>query len=398
MRRLLHRPSSSTARATTFAFFAFGLLTASATLLQAFPARAEVPTNTTIEAATGKDSKGNPVPTPSNKADSTESFRPALTIPIPDVNFTKYTSRQDGTTKYIDIPWLAQYVNGVYKYAFGFAGLLATVMCMIGGFQYLTAGGDAARVTAGKKRITDALVGLVLVAGANAILRLVNPELVSPAVLSVLNVEKKVFEHFPGPENAAFMSSSMGPIPALNESDKEPQDLTVPKTADCKNKAVTQEMRDAAVRLQEKTGVPAALTLAQFGVESGFGKNCIGKYNCFGIKCYSGGRDKRGGEGIERPTCPDDCISAATKEDLHDGKGQVPFYSCFQRFNSMDDAFEAHNKVVTRKNWRDYSKNPVGYAKFVKSWGYATAENYVPVLLQVMQDHCLLSPNNTHTK
>jgi flagellum-specific peptidoglycan hydrolase FlgJ len=393
MHTLRHNRHSSKAHEAAFAFlvpvfFAMALLLPSVS-----PARAQTPPPAPA---------GTPVPAPANKADSTESFTPKLSIPIPDVSLTKYTTRTDGTAKYIDIPWLAQYVSGVYKYATGFAGLLATVMAMVGGFQYLTAGGDSARVSAGKKRITDALVGMLLVLGTYLILNSVNPDLVKPPVISVFLVEKKVFEHFPGPENAANMSSSMGPIPNMDESDKEPQDLTIPKAADCKNKAVTQEMRDSATRLQEKTGVPAALTLAQFGVESSFGKNCIGKYNCFGIKCSSGGKyagmDTHGGEGVTPPNCPENCIRAETKEDLHNSKGPVPFYSCFQRFNNMDEAFEAHNRVVTRKNWKDYAKNPVGSAKYVKSWGYATAENYVPVLLQVMKDHCLLSPLNTHTK
>jgi len=81
----------------------------------------------------------------------------------------------------------------VYDYAIGIAGGLAGVMLMIGGFQYLTAGGDASRVGAAKKRITDSMVGLVLVLGAFLILNTINPDLVNMSEIRVPMVQKQVF-------------------------------------------------------------------------------------------------------------------------------------------------------------------------------------------------------------
>jgi len=46
------------------------------------------------------------------------------------------------------------------------AGIAVFIMLIVGGFQYLTAGGDAKRTQAAGKTLTAAIVGLVVVIGA----------------------------------------------------------------------------------------------------------------------------------------------------------------------------------------------------------------------------------------
>ncbi|HSX53065.1 MAG TPA: hypothetical protein VLF90_01720 [Patescibacteria group bacterium] len=52
-------------------------------------------------------------------------------------------------------------------------GVVAVIMIMIGGFKYITSGGEAASVTSAKNTILYALVGLVIVALAQAIVHFV---------------------------------------------------------------------------------------------------------------------------------------------------------------------------------------------------------------------------------
>jgi len=52
---------------------------------------------------------------------------------------------------------------------FFFAGLLAFVFIVIGGIQWITAGGDAKAASAARDRITAAVVGLLVVVAAFAI-------------------------------------------------------------------------------------------------------------------------------------------------------------------------------------------------------------------------------------
>lgn len=83
---------------------------------------------------------------------------------------------------------LAQYLELIYNFVIGFAGLLAASIMMVGGFQYLTAGGDQGKVTAAKGRIANALIGLVLALSAYLLLNTINPALVNlktPTVGSV---------------------------------------------------------------------------------------------------------------------------------------------------------------------------------------------------------------------
>lgn len=52
-------------------------------------------------------------------------------------------------------------------------GIVAVVMIMVGGFKYITAGGDSGNITNAKHTIMYALVGLVIVAMAQFIVQFV---------------------------------------------------------------------------------------------------------------------------------------------------------------------------------------------------------------------------------
>lgn len=108
---------------------------------------------------------------------------PNLQIKIPNVDFSNVTVSDDGTK--ITVPYLANYITGIYSYAIGIATVVAAVMAVIGGFQYLTAGGDAGRVKAAKERITDAIAGVILTLGAFALLNTVSPSLVRQTGLEI---------------------------------------------------------------------------------------------------------------------------------------------------------------------------------------------------------------------
>lgn len=52
----------------------------------------------------------------------------------------------------------------------GFAGIALFIMLIVGGFQYITSGGDPKRAEAARHTLTSAIVGLVLVVLALLIL------------------------------------------------------------------------------------------------------------------------------------------------------------------------------------------------------------------------------------
>ena len=53
------------------------------------------------------------------------------------------------------------------------AGVVSVIMVMLGGFWYITSNGDAAKATRGRTTITYALVGLVIVALSQVMVRFV---------------------------------------------------------------------------------------------------------------------------------------------------------------------------------------------------------------------------------
>jgi len=81
-----------------------------------------------------------------------------------------------GNTKYC-IPWIGQYIAGVYQYAIGIVGILSAVVLMFGGIIWLTAGGNAAQIGNAKAWIGASLTGLVIALCSYMILYLVNPDL-----------------------------------------------------------------------------------------------------------------------------------------------------------------------------------------------------------------------------
>ena len=52
-------------------------------------------------------------------------------------------------------------------------GIVAVVMIMVGGFKYITAGGDSSNITSAKHTIIYALIGLVVVATAQFMVQFV---------------------------------------------------------------------------------------------------------------------------------------------------------------------------------------------------------------------------------
>ncbi len=80
------------------------------------------------------------------------------------------------TTHTVDI---GSYINVIFTYGMGAAGVFAVVMIMIGGVQYIIGSGTGGEdLSKGKERIKNAVIGLVLLLAAYTVLATVNPALV----------------------------------------------------------------------------------------------------------------------------------------------------------------------------------------------------------------------------
>ncbi|MBU0646561.1 D-alanyl-D-alanine carboxypeptidase family protein [Patescibacteria group bacterium] len=97
---------------------------------------------------------------------------PQLAVPIPGLSFSEPLRKGNK----LSIDFIGEYFSSVYQWLIGASLTIAIVMVMIGGLQYvLSAGrGDAGEA---KTRISNAVIGFVLLLGTYAILYTVNPEL-----------------------------------------------------------------------------------------------------------------------------------------------------------------------------------------------------------------------------
>jgi hypothetical protein len=119
---------------------------------------------------------------------------PDLLVDIPgfDGFSTPTRSTDDSQTS---VNFLAEYINAVYGWILGAAALVAVVMMMLGGLQYVLARGKSKYIEKAKTRITNAITGMVLLLAAYNIAFLIDPRLTNLEAIGVTNVEG--IEYFP---------------------------------------------------------------------------------------------------------------------------------------------------------------------------------------------------------
>ena len=165
-----------------------------------------------------------------------------------------------------------------------------------------------------------------------------------------------------------------------------------------------QEAAQAAKSCESSSGLPAALTLAQWIIESGRGKHCPGN-NCFGIKAShepepskkqllqthewfteSEAQDfVRRGEGRT--------VELVIKDGAPLRKGSRLLYKAqdwFARYDSLEAGFDAHGRLLTSgrqyaKAWQAFRGNG-NTERFVRAMApiYATSPDYTDHLLALM--------------
>jgi uncharacterized membrane protein len=94
-----------------------------------------------------------------------------------DVDKLEFTSGNKPTTETCNTNANASKLNTLIKNIINIfsilVGIVAVIMIIVGGFRYITSGGDSGNVTTAKNTILYAIVGLVIVALAQFIVRFV---------------------------------------------------------------------------------------------------------------------------------------------------------------------------------------------------------------------------------
>jgi|GEM_PF-2356456 len=129
------------------------------------------------------NANNNPALTTVNETDIIIS-QPQLQIKIPGLNFSnpddvKKLISEDSDKTYLSIPYLSEYIVAIYKYAIVVASIIATFIIMWNGFDWLFSIMSPDAIQNAKKRISQAMVGLLIALLSYNILNLLNPYLVN---------------------------------------------------------------------------------------------------------------------------------------------------------------------------------------------------------------------------
>lgn len=133
---------------------------------------------------------------------------PCLNVPIPGLSFGNCTPDYDGIGANPDsakllvgvagdggkqINLLGLYVEAVYQYLLIAGAIVAVTMLMIAGLQYATARGESKQVEQAKKRINNAIVGIILLLLAYNIAFIINPATTTFEALTVNHIDRVAY-------------------------------------------------------------------------------------------------------------------------------------------------------------------------------------------------------------
>jgi hypothetical protein len=134
---------------------------------------------------------------------------PGISIKIPGLDFSNINKPDE--QGYLYIPWIAEYMTALYKFALGIVSVIAVIMIIVQGARIVTSGGGQQKTDAYKK-ILQAIVGLFIAWGSYAILYNVNPDLVKFNALKVKYVTPAALEDIVDSPNTDLNSSSGGGV------------------------------------------------------------------------------------------------------------------------------------------------------------------------------------------
>lgn len=167
------------------------------------------------------------------------TFQPNITIPGSEFVMGKKIS--------VDGSLLGKYVTALFNFFIGALSVLAAVFLIYGGYIWITAAGNATRVSRAREIIFGSFIGLFLGLGSYMLLNFINPELV---VFKFLNIPEVVGLDLQVLGDTAD-SGPPGCSPLETLTGQEARDAAV-------RKAVSLTQENVSYRFGAKTGLPCS--------------------------------------------------------------------------------------------------------------------------------------------
>jgi hypothetical protein len=283
--------------------------------------------NRPMNAADAKNIRtGETIVSAPKKQDTTPKALPfSLNINIPGFNASTVTPSL-----------LADYLVAFFRYGISILAIVSTIAFIYGAFLYLV-GSALPSIVKGKTVMKDAIVGMIIVLASTAILRTLNPSLLTLKLLEIKEVQTTSYSnHLVGNSLAPDVLAELGMPPAANI---RPTNLAIP-TGECpgsdkkykedgiavvgpgqrmsrhlftigwRGQGITDELIQHYLAEQTRTGIPAAVIIAQIFNESGGSCPVI---NLFGNPAVCGGLHSKnynfGGIGCTQRQVPSDACA-----------------------------------------------------------------------------------------
>jgi len=180
--------------------------------------------------------------------------------------------RLGNTTSVVD---LGDYIAVFYNYAVSVAGIIAGVMIVVAGYQYLSSAGNDSKVKGAKERIKNALIGLAILFSAYLILNTVNPDTLRLQMPKVEVTRRQTFASCAATELCAPCGVEYVVLTRLSDG------KTATSTADCGELTrLKSDLNDAALSQFDVSATCIGRGCAKGDVPGGSTACVDGQYRC----------------------------------------------------------------------------------------------------------------------
>lgn len=146
---------------------------------------------------------------PEVEAPPAKPLRPKLNIDIPTVHFSLPENLQSDGKKF-SIPYIGEYIAGVFQYAVGIIAFIAVMTLIVAGMLWATAGGNSSRIAQAKEMIERSIIGLFIILGSYTILNVIDPNLTTLNNVNLVEVQTENFaplQDVPPPPGAPVITN-----------------------------------------------------------------------------------------------------------------------------------------------------------------------------------------------
>jgi len=245
----------------------------------------------------GQCSASNPCPRGESCVDSWCKKDAAEAAPLfkaPDLQITipgltkKLSDVQCDAAGECGVPWIGQYIQGIYNYALAIVGIIAAIVLMAGGVLWLISAGDASKITQAKELITGSISGLIILSLSYVILLQINPNLTKFIPISVNYISRIDLYSIPSIEQGDAPASAGGShgVPWYFQCSSEGKNTSYDYDGECDDKSTICTSGCGAVSslmVLGKLGINLSLATWAQEVEDSGGRTCYNGSNINGL-------------------------------------------------------------------------------------------------------------------